>query len=279
MRARLTADTRWSLSSRVVKLWECKGLSLVAATSLCPSHRDLPPAGSPRCRLLCCSERLSLLCALCVMQLQFQHRVSHRKHVNRRRRLWCARARPCSRNLPLPPANGRTQSSMQSTTLKAAAAPAKCPRKYTEGSGRALQQPRSSRPRALAFIFADAGNHVLMLAIMWQVQRVRGVARAAALAVLPLPPAPAPPPPQNRASFHRRCAAAAAAHHVGFAPQQPRACVTLGRLDEFLLALCSSRGLVSCAHTQRWGVGGVCLWGAQACAVQSLTPLQFSGIL
>jgi len=137
-RARLTADTRWSLSSRVVKLWECKGLSLVAATSLCPSHRDLPPADSPRCRLLCCSERLSLLCALRVMQLQFQHRVSHRKHVNRRRRLRCARARPCSRNLPPPPANGRAQSSTQSTTLKAAAAPAKCPRKYTEGSGRAL---------------------------------------------------------------------------------------------------------------------------------------------
>ena len=62
----------------------------------------------------------------------------------------------------------------------------------------------------------------------------------------------------------------------------------MGRLDDFLLALCSSRGLVSSSHSQRWeegGGGGViscCIWfPARVCfeilsVLRLLTPLQFS---
>ena len=102
---------------------------------------------------------------------------------------------------PAPPANDNVQSSTQSTTLKAAVAPAKCPRKYTAGCAGAYGK---HSPAVLLGTSCDSlsFDDFLLFTFILQIQRVRGVAKTAAPGVLRISSAFARTPPENCAFVH-----------------------------------------------------------------------------
>lgn len=102
---------------------------------------------------------------------------------------------------PAPPANDNVQSSMPYTTLKAAVAPAKCPRKYTAGCVGAYGK---HSPAVLLVTSCDSlsFDDFLLFTFILQIQRVRGVAKTAAPGVLRISSAFARTPPENCAFVH-----------------------------------------------------------------------------